>query len=150
MTKKVPGYFSYKALMTSLCFLSLADIQALLLVKPTPELVQEGSAKYTMNFRNVAIVEYIRFVAKISKTNFIFNEAELVFPVTLVSDQPVSAKNLFAALVQVLEVNGFNLSDQEGSILITKSQGSSQLGALNQLQAPLITRIFKIQNIKVS
>ncbi len=162
MTKKVPGYFSYKALMTSLCFLSFADIHGLLIAaappklghnegaKPHPKLIHDEGAKYTMNFRNVAIVEYIRFVAKISKTNFIFNEAELVFPVTLVSDQPVSAKNLFAALVQVLEVNGFNLSDQEGSVLITKSQGSSQLGALNQLQAPLITRIFKIQNINIA
>jgi type III secretion protein C len=149
MPKKAFSFFSYKTIVTSLCFLSITapglyHLQA----QVSPKL--DESISYTMNFKNIAIVEYIRFVSKISKINFIFNETDLNFPVTLVSDQPVSAKNLFSALAQVLEVNGFTLSEQEGSILITKNPGSSQLAPLNQLQAPLITRIFKISNINLS
>ena len=148
MSKKAHRFFSYKTIFTSLCFLSittppLLDIQAIAM----PQL--DESVTYTMNFRNIAIVEYIRFVSRISKINFIFNENDLTFPVTLVSDQPVSAKNLFSALAHVLEVNGFSLSEKEGSILITKNPGASQLAPINQLQAPLITRIFKIENINL-
>lgn len=148
MSKKAHSFFSYKTIIKSLCFLSVTapsiyELQAQVSLK------LDESVSYTMNFKNIAIVEYIRFVSKISKINFIFNETELNFPVTLVSDQAVSAKNLFSALAQVLEVNGFILSEQEGSILITKNPGSSQLAPLNQLQAPLITRIFKIENINL-
>lgn len=148
MSKKAHSFFSYKTIIKSLCFLSVTapsvyELQAQVSLK------LDESVSYTMNFKNIAIVEYIRFVSKISKINFIFNETELNFPVTLVSDQPVSAKNLFSALAQVLEVNGFILSEQEGSILITKNPGSSQLAPINQLQAPLITRIFKIENINL-
>lgn len=149
MPKKACSFFAYKTMISSLCFLSITapnfyDLEA----QVSPKL--DESIAYTMNFKNIAIVEYIRFVSKISKINFIFNESDLNFPVTLVSDQPVSAKNLFSALAQVLEVNGFILSEREGSILITKNPGSSQLAPINQLQAPLITRIFKIENINLS
>lgn len=148
MSKKSYSFFSYKTMISSLCFLSVASHSLCSIhAQVSPKL--DETVSYTMNFKNIAIVEYIRFVSKISKINFIFNENDLNFPVTLVSDQPVSAKNLFSALAQVLEVNGFMLSEKEGSILITKNPGSSQLAPLNQLQAPLITRIFKIENINL-
>lgn len=147
MHKKSLSFFNYKTLYGSLCVLSL--ISPLVIdAKVSPQL--DESVSYTMNFRNINIIEYIRFVAKISKINFIFNEQELSFPVTLVSDQPVSAKNLFSALAQVLEVNGFTLSDQSGSILISKNQGSSQLGALSPTIASVMTRIYKIENINLA
>jgi type III secretion protein C len=147
MRKKGLSFFYYKTIARSLCLLALTSSSLPQHSKIHSQL--DDKITYTMNFRNINIVEYIRFVAKISKTNFIFNEAELNFPVTLVSDQPVSAKNLFAALAQVLEVNGFTLSDQEGSVFITKNPGSSQLGAINQLSAPLITRIYNIRNLNL-
>lgn len=148
MSKKSPGFFQRFTLARSLAFLSLFSTPLeTFAAKVNPPL--DETVRYTMNFRNVNIIEYIRFVAKISKTNFIFNEQELNFPVTLVSDQPVSARNLFSALVQTLEVNGFSLSEQEGSVLITKNPGSSQLAPINQMTAPLVTRIYKINNINL-
>jgi type II secretory pathway component GspD/PulD (secretin) len=111
MNKKATCFFYSKTLFKSLCALSLSLPYTYVEAAVSPKL--DEAVSYTMNFRNINIVEYIRFVSKISKINFIFNEADLNFPVTLVSDQPVSAKNLFSALAQVLEVNGFALSDQE-------------------------------------
>src|SRR5438445_501538 len=61
---------------------------------------------YTINYNTVSIIEYIRFASKICKMNFIYEEADLNFTVTVVSDEPVTAANVMATLVQVLRVHG--------------------------------------------
>jgi type II secretory pathway component GspD/PulD (secretin) len=54
----------------------------------------ENEPKYTVNFNNVPIIEVIRFVSKISNTNFVFSEEDLQFSVTIVSEEPISVKNI--------------------------------------------------------
>ena len=45
---------------------------------------------YTINFNNVSIIELIRFTSKISGLNFVFEETDLQFSVTVVSEEAVS------------------------------------------------------------
>jgi type II secretory pathway component GspD/PulD (secretin) len=114
----------------------------------------EISDTYTINFNNVSVVEYIRFVSKISKMNFVFQEADLPFTVTVVSEEPVTAKNVMSILVQILRVHDLNLLEQEGNLLITKSKEVHQIPAIvspdlkksRPHHAPIITRVFRIKN----
>lgn len=108
---------------------------------------------YTINFNNVSIIEYIKFISKIANINFVFDEQELQFTVTIVSEEPISKKNILSALVQVLRIHGLRLLEQENNFLITKSTEVNQISTLvspdmpnNAGQAPIVTRVFRIKN----
>ena len=47
----------------------------------------------------------IRFASKITNLNFVFEEADLQFSVTVVSEEAVTAKSMMAALSQVLRMH---------------------------------------------
>ena len=112
---------------------------------------------YTINFKNVSIQEYLRFIGKISGIDFIYNDAELNFPVTIVSEEPMTLKNILSALVQTLRINGLNLLEQENSLIITRSPAVAQVSPLDikgkgiKGKTPaLITRFFRIKNANLT
>lgn len=80
------------------------------------ELFPNGS--HHVNFNDVSIVELIRFVSKISHVNFIFDHRELQFNVTLSSGKSVSSVELLKALVQLLRMHGFGVSEEENYFVI--------------------------------
>jgi type II secretory pathway component GspD/PulD (secretin) len=111
------------------------------------------SDKYTVNFNNIAITEYIRFVSKIMNANFVFDETDLQFNVTIVSEEPVSIKNIVSALVQVLRIHNLTLLQQENSFLISRSPTVTQIPKVISTDsetrsetAPMVTRVFRIKN----
>ena len=109
---------------------------------------------YTINFNNISIVEYIRFVSRVANVNFVFDETELQFNVTIVSEEPVTTKNIMSALIQVLRVNNFVILEQDNNLLITKSTLVHQIPTIVSADlphskagnAPIITRVFRIRN----
>lgn len=108
---------------------------------------------YTINYNTISIIEYIRFASKICKVNFIYEEADLNFTVTVVSDEPVSAGNVMATLIQVLRVHGLMLLEQGNNLVIHKSADVKQVATLvtessPDATAPIVTRIFRIKNAK--
>ncbi len=117
-----------------------------------PPLAQECKTKdgYTINFNNVSIGEYIRFVSKITKLNFIFNQTDLNFNVTVVSEEPISTKNILSTLMQILRIHGLTLLEQENSLLITTSKEVAQISTLvtekgPNCPSPIVTRVFRIK-----
>src|SRR5579872_5706028 len=113
----------------------------------------ESSDTYTINFNNVSIIEYIRFISKIANLNFVFDENELQFTVTIVSEEPISVKNILSALVQVLRIHGLRLLEQENNLLITKSGDVNQISTIvssdlpnsTSNNSPIVTRVFRIK-----
>src|SRR5579871_2341833 len=87
-----------------------------------PHNVDVDKDTYTVNFNNIAIIEFIRFASKITNLNFVFEEDDLQFTVTVVSEEAVTAKNVMAALSQVLRMHDLTLIEQDGNVLITKSK----------------------------
>ncbi|MEC8307151.1 MAG: hypothetical protein VXZ72_04845, partial [Chlamydiota bacterium] len=85
----------------------------------------EEGASYTVNFSNVAITEYLKFVSRIAKVNFIYNENELNFNVTVVSEEPATSQSIMAALIHVLRMNGMNLIDEGNNLVITTTGTAS-------------------------
>jgi type II secretory pathway component GspD/PulD (secretin) len=121
----------------------------------TPVDEDEG---YTINFNNVSILEYIRFVSRIFNVNFVFEEADLQFNVTIVSEEPVSPQNVMSALIQVLRAHNLTILEQENNLLISKSGDINQLPTVitndvspeELADAALITRVFRIKNANLN
>ena len=110
---------------------------------------QEG---YTINYNTLSIVEYIKFASKICNVNFIFNEQDLDFTVTIVSEEPATSESVMSTLIQVLRIHGLLLLEQDkNNLVIHKSDDVKQLamlvsGAPGEQSAPIVTRIFRIKN----
>ena len=118
---------------------------------------QEGPG-FTINFTNVSILEYIKFISKIANLNFVYDERELNFNVNILSEEPTSLVHVMSALVQVLKINGFGLIEQGNNLIITKSGKVSQIAPVVSQEFPLkkghippiMTRVFKIKNANPS
>lgn len=100
------------------------------MVKPTPRAQKQLPLEplptisnyelHTVNFHDVPVIEFIKYVSRISNANFIFDHKELQFSVTLSTGKPVSSEQIVKALVQILKVRGFSVLEEEGYLVIHK------------------------------
>ncbi len=114
---------------------------------------EDSQDGYTINYTTVSIIEYIRFASKICKVNFIYEEADLNFTITVVSDEPVTPANVMATLIQVLRIHGLQLLEQDNNLVIHKESGVKQIAKLvtegaQEGNASIVTRIFRIKNAR--
>lgn len=107
---------------------------------------------YTVNFTNVSIIEFIKFVGKISHQNFVFKEEDLDFTVTIVSSEPTNVGSIVAALIQTLRINGFFVLEEGNNIIIHQAADVKRIPLVvsdeNPLcgeAPPIITRVFKLR-----
>ncbi|MDN3505985.1 MAG: secretin N-terminal domain-containing protein [Simkaniaceae bacterium] len=118
----------------------------------------EGEDRYTINFNNVSVIEYLRFISRIANVNFQFEEAELDFTITVVSEEPLTVQNILSALIQTLRARGFSLLEQDSNLLITRSPDVNQIPTIvtpdhnrdNEQNAPIVTRVFRIKNANLN
>ncbi len=119
---------------------------------PAEEAQEPQREMYTINFDKIQIIEYIRFVSKITGTNFLFDGAELQFTVTIVSEDPSPVKDIMSSLLQILRIHGFSLLEEGNNVLIYKNPDipklseivAEELGNLGTIDTPIITRVFKL------
>ena len=113
-----------------------------------------SSKGFTMNFPNVNIKEFIRFVSRETEKNFIYNEDELDFNVTIVSAEPTSLDNIMAALLQELRIHGLSLIDQGNTLIIHRSGANSPAkmwaDETHVDEAEIVTRVFRLKNVPLS
>lgn len=122
------------------------------------EHVDVDADTYTINFNNVAAIEFFRFASKITNLNFVFDEADLQFNVTVISEEAVTAKNVMSALAQVVRMHDLSLIEQDGNVLITKNKNVHAIAPIVSADIPdskagnsvLVTRVFRIKNASVS
>ncbi|MDF2578115.1 MAG: gspD [Chlamydiales bacterium] len=129
--------------------ISTSETQA----EPQTEKITTGKPTYAVSFNNISIIEYIKgFVAKVANKNFIYNEEELQFRLTLVSPEGTSVENIMASLTQVLRIRGFSMIEQGNNLIIykgadplTSSELLSDESPDNTLpDAAIVTRLFKL------
>ena len=84
------------------------------------EEIMEGG--HTINFNDVPVIEFIRFVSKISNVNFMFDTDELQFNVSLMSGKGVSSDSVLKALVQMLYARGLTAVEKDGYYVIFKNE----------------------------
>lgn len=149
---------SHLTIWSSLTYFLHADHSFAQNSQPQAGINAAEELQFTVNFNNTSVVEVIRFVSKITGTNFLFDETDLQFNVSIVSEEPTSTKNITSALVQILRIHGLKVLEQEGNILITSNVSPvSQIPTIvtegsspSLLTSPVVTRIFKIQNIQLA
>ncbi len=101
------------------------------------ELLQpQPCAGHSINFNDVPVIEFIRFVSKISEENFIYDSRDLNFKISLSTGKAVSSEMVVQALIQLLKVHGLGVASESGYFVIHKSDevpGSGNLpGHLSQ------------------
>lgn len=160
--KEFRSHFCYKITLCALPFSTIAytlDTDPIAYkLENSKALIYSDKDTYTINFNNVSIIELIRFASKITNLNFVFEESELQFTVTVVSEEPVSAKNVMSVLIQVLRVHDLNLVEQDKNILITSSKRVHQIPPIISQDSPfskiepaaLVTRVFRIKNANIT
>lgn len=123
----------------------------------TPPLPSEEPKKILINFNNVSMVEFVRFVSRITNKNFVFNETDLDFNVTIVSEEPTTLENVITALMQELRIHGLVLIEQGNNLIIHNNRlinsisevvderGSLKEGTIQEAQ--LITQVFRLNTL---
>ncbi len=109
---------------------------------------------YTINYDNVAIIEYLGFVSKICNVNFIYNDSDLKFNVTVVSKEPITQEHVMSTLIQILRINGFYIVEENSNLIISKSNNVKEVATLankdlNNETAPIVTSVFTLKNTNI-
>lgn len=83
---------------------------------------QQSSVGHCINFNDVPVIEFIRFVSKISQENFIFDNRDLNFNISLTTGKSVSSEMVLQALIQLLKVHGLFVTQESGYYVIHNSE----------------------------
>lgn len=124
------------------------DIAAL----KTPESDQKT---VLINFNNVSMIEYIRFVSRISNRNFVFDENDLQFNVTIISEEPATIENIMTALIQELRIHDLQLIEDNNNLIIHRNPKvtgiskvvSDDLPNSNLKNTDIITQVFRLNTL---
>lgn len=112
----------------------------------------DPSKTILINFNNVNIIEYLRFISRISNRNFIFDENDLQFNVTIVSEEPTTIDNIMTALLQELRIHNLILIEDENNFLIHRNAKvnsiskvvSDEISNGQSSGAEIITQVFRL------
>ncbi len=132
--------------------------------QPPPSQPKENEAaaeplkSILINFNNVGIIEYIRFISRISNKNFVFDESDLQFNVTIVSEEPTSIENIMAALIQELRIHDLTLIEQGNNLIIHKNPKVNSVSKVladdianeRPIDAEIVTQVFRLNTLDPS
>jgi type III secretion protein C len=76
---------------------------------------------HSIHFNDVPVIEFIRFVSKISQQNFIYDSRDLNFKISLSTGKAVDSDRVLQALIQLLKVHGLAVTTESGYFVIHKS-----------------------------
>lgn len=112
-----------------------------------PQQQEEGPV---INFNNVSITEFLRFVSHLTGKNFVFDPDELQFPVTIVSETPASIHDIMAALLQNLRIHDFLLIEENNNFVIYKNPKvrapATLLTQEDVKEIDIATQVFQVAN----
>ncbi len=91
---------------------------------------QSSSSGHCIHFNDVPVIEFIRFVSRISKENFIYDSRDLNFNISLTTGKSVSSEIVVQALMQLLRVHGMSVGEESGYYVIHRNDESSPHGTL--------------------
>lgn len=83
---------------------------------------QQSGSGYCINFNDVPVIEFIRFVSKISEENFIYDSHDLGFNISLSTGKAVGTDRVVSALIQLLKKHGLAVAYDAGYYVIHNSE----------------------------
>lgn len=82
---------------------------------------QQSCVGHCINFNDIPVIEFIRFVSKISSENFIYDNRDLNFNISLSTGKAVSEEMVLVALIQLLKKHGLVITQEAGYYVIHNS-----------------------------
>lgn len=124
---------------------------------PAGQNINEPQKTILINFNNVAITEYIRFISRISNKNFVFDENDLQFTVTIVSEEPTTIDNIMTALLQELRIHDLELIEQDNTIIIHRNSKVTSISKVvpedtnvaDVKNFDIVTKVFRLNTLEV-
>ena len=118
----------------------------------------KGDNGYKINFENVAAKEFVKFISKISDTNILYNEEELDFNLTMISEEETTLSNLMSAFTQLLRIHGLTILEEDRNLIIHKNDGVRQIPMVvpaekalpGNITLPIVTKVFSLQRGNVA
>lgn len=115
----------------------------------------EAARTVLINFNNVSMIEYIRFVSRISNRNFIFDENDLQFNVTIISEEPATVDNIMTALLQELRIHDLMLIEDNNNLIIHKNGKVNSISKVRPASmegrpitdADIVTQVFRLNTL---
>ncbi len=119
---------------------------------------QQEFENYKVSFDNVPFTEYLGFLSKLTDVNFVYDESDINFNVSVVADSATDLRDLRSALMQMLRVNGLTMSEEGNTIVISKNHNvrsiatvvSKELNNVCSADQLLITRVFQLKTVNAS
>ena len=142
------------AMMCAVICLVLAPdyrLNAKELPQPLPETEQNGQRFITIDFDNVDIQLFIKYISELTGKNFVIDKA-VQGNVTILSPSKISEEEAYKVFESVLEVHGFTTVDAGSVIKIlpsarARSQNVQMLntGASNNPQDKVVTQLIRLK-----
>lgn len=79
---------------------------------------------YCIHFNDVPVLEFVRFVSKISEQSFIYDSRELDFNISLATGKSISPEMVVQALTKLLKIHGLYVRS-EGDYYVVLKEGDS-------------------------
>jgi len=136
--KKIPDLFLCGGLVSLLCLCPHIPLNS------DEEQLPASVAKplgHCINFNDVPIIEFIRFVSKISGENFIFDNTDLNFNISLSTGKSVGPEMLLQALIQLLAKRGLYVTREAEYYVIHRDErggGTDVIAARGGVKGPSI------------
>lgn len=107
-------------LLATFCtFCSLHSEEKLEITSSSSQTEEEG---LMINFQDVPMVEFLRFVSKIAEKNFIYDDKILDFKISLVTGKATSVEKILEIMVQLLNQQSIKVEEKEGYYLVEKME----------------------------
>ena len=74
----------------------------------------------TVNFQDVSMLEFLRYVSKIAEVNFIYDEKILDFRISLVTGKATNPQNILTIMIELLKQQGIKTEEKEDYLLVKK------------------------------
>jgi len=91
-----------------------------LVFKLTPPESEEKAL--TVNFQDVSMLEFLRFVSEVAEKNFIYDEKILDFNISLVTGKATNPEKILEIMVELLNQQGIKTEEKGGYYLVEKME----------------------------
>lgn len=103
----------------------------------------------TINFQDVSMLEFLRYVSKVAEVNFIYDEKILNFRVSLVTGKETTPLNILSITLEMLKQQGVKTEEKSGYFFLTKI-GDEELEENKETKLATYSQQKKVQCVNTS
>ncbi|MBF5059656.1 secretin N-terminal domain-containing protein [Candidatus Neptunochlamydia vexilliferae] len=127
MKKQIIALF---VLLTQVTMPVYSDDETLHFSLESPQTEEQG---ITINFQDVSMLEFLRFVSTISERNFLYDEELLDFKISLVTGKATTPENILHIMLELLKEQGIK-AEEKGAYYLVEKMDEWEIEELKKLK----------------